>query len=464
MQYKKVATLLTAALAIGVTGSSLAQDQGEGLDQLRVEMAQMRAEMAQLRAEQQGDWMTPERRNEIEGVFSDAFSDAQSRGTLLQEGALAGIDDKGRMFLQSADGTFSARFSGQLQFRYIWNSMTDTAARSDSLSGFQFRRAKFGVEGDIADAWGYKILFATNRSSGPGGGNTFTEDAYITHDFSGDWEDWSVLVGAAKLPFARQELISSSRQVGVDRTLVTEFFTLNRSDQVQLQYGNDDIRAAFAVSDGGNADFTGFAADASNDFAVTGRVDWLAMGDDWGDMKHEFGGVDEDALFFGAALHYEMAEGGGAAPVADGGLAWTLDTLYKTGDVALTAAIFGNHTQNNGAADTDQYGVYVQGDYDLGNDWDIFGRWEYIDDDGVAGAGTDQLQAITVGANHHINSRVKFTGDIVWIYAGDNPTADGNFSNGGELSSGLGLSSTGFGAGTGHDDQIALRLQLQLLF
>ncbi|MEM6507668.1 MAG: hypothetical protein AAF711_19705, partial [Planctomycetota bacterium] len=63
-------------------------------------------------------------------------------------------------------------------------------------------------------------------------------------------------------------------------------------------------------------------------------------------------------------------------------------------------------------------------------------------------------------ANHHFNKNVKLTGDVVWIYAGDNPSADGDFINGGELSDGLGLSSSL----TDDEDQIALRLQLQLVF
>ncbi|MEO0477709.1 MAG: hypothetical protein AAF085_17325, partial [Planctomycetota bacterium] len=104
--------------------------------------------------------------------------------------------------------------------------------------------------------------------------------------------------------------------------------------------------------------------------------------------------------------------------------------------------------------------VYVQGSFDLSNDWDVFARWEMIDDDDNAGPGTEELQAFTFGVNHHFNKNVKFTGDIVWIYSGDAPSADGNIPNGGALSDSLGLSS----GLTDAEDQIALRLQLQLLF
>ena len=459
MQRKMTTALLAGALLAGSTGHSFA-DTTE-IEQMRAEMARLQAQVTQLQAQQQGDWMNDARRAEVEGLIADVLSDANNRATLLQEGALAGIDEKGKIFLVSGDGEFSANFSGILQSRYVWNSLdtdnTSGTRGSESLSGIDIRRAKFAIKGTVGDGWGYKLQFQANRNTA----NVTADDAYIT---KGLGDGWTLVVGSAKLPFARQELISASRQVAADRSLVNEFFTLNRSDQVQVRYGTDNMKFAIAASDGGNANFSGALADASNDFAVTARGDWMLIGDDWGASKHEFGGTDEDALFVGAAVHYEVAEGS-AAGLPENGLAWTIDALYKTGAIGLTAAFFGNHTENGGAtADSDQYGLYVQGSYDLGNDWDIFGRWEYIDDDAVAGAGTDELQAVTVGVNHHFSKKVKFTADVIWIYEGDNPSADGNFLNGGELSSALGLSSTAFSASDDHDDQIALRLQIQLLF
>ena len=150
---------------------------------------------------------------------------------------------------------------------------------------------------------------------------------------------------------------------------------------------------------------------------------------------------------------YEVADG---SAVIENGLAWTVDAQDRC--LGLTAAIFGNSTENVAAGtDTDQFGLYVQVDYDLGNDWDVFGH-EYIDDDGNA-APVPKLQAVTFGVNNHISNNVKFTADVVYIFDGDNPLADGNTSNDGEDSDALGL----VGAVDG-DDQVALRLQLQLLF
>lgn len=445
----KTKCLMAGALLTVAPG--VANAENNELEQMKAEMAQMRAEMAQLKAETQGDWMNDARRKQIESMIADVFADADNRATLLQEGAMAGIDEKGKIFLESADGSFSTNLNGQIQFRYIWNNLEDRAGApsGESISGFQMRRTKFGMKGKVGDGWSYEFKLATDRD----GGDVIMEDFYIGYKIS---DQLSMKAGVKKLPFARQELISSTRQVGVDRGLATEFFTLGRADQIEFTHKTTDtIKLTGAISDGANSNYTDFNNDASNDFAVTGRLDWMAMGDDWGAMKHEFGGVDESALFVGVAGHYEVADGSGAP---DTGFAWTADVLYKTGALGLTAAVFGNHTENEGGTDTDQFGLYAQASYDLSNDWDIFGRWEYIDDDDN-GAPKDPLQAITVGVNHHFSKNVKFTGDVVYIYEGGNPLADGNTTTDGEDSDGMGL----VGAVDG-SDQVALRLQLQLLF
>lgn len=446
---------MAGALLAGVPNMANADTGDLEIEQMRAEMQALRKELAEVKALQSGGMSEAERLKFLDAQIEMVKADAMA---LAEESAapMAGINEKGKMFLESADGDFTANFSGQIQFRYIWNNNDGRA--DEALSGFQARRVKFGVKGKVAGGWGYKLVFATSRNTGPGGGNTFTEDAYVTYKFD---DNWSILVGTGKLPFARQEIVSSSRQVSVDRGLATEFFTLGRSDQATVVYKTDDIMAHLALSDGGNQDFTGFAGDNSNDFAVTARAEWQAMGDNWKEAKNEFGGVDEDFLFLAGALHYEVADRNVTGGPAQSGLAWTAEALYKTGPLGLSAAVFGNHTDNGAAADTDQLGLYVQGSYDLGNGWDAFARWDMIDDDDNAGAGTDPIQAITFGANRHYSKQVKLTGDVVYIFAGDNPSADGNFINGGELSSGLGLSSTGF---SDADDQIAFRLQLQLLF
>lgn len=438
MQRKISTAALVGALALGFAGTASADDDAR--------IAQLEAQVAQLQAQSQGDWLTEARADEVRGLVQDVLADADTRATLLQEGMMAGINDNGKVFLQSADGQFTMNISGQIQFRYYFNFQDDrkTIGVSDeAASNFNIRRAKVRFTGTVADGWDYGVVLAAASDQ-----DFFAEDVYIGHDLG---DGWRMQVGLFKLPFARQELISSTRQVAVDRGMATEFFTLNRSEQVQFSYGDDNWKWHISLSDGANTGFTGLPGGASNDFAFTVRGDYRFDGE-WSDAKSEFGS-DSDALFVGGAVHYETFDGGG---VVDDNLVWTIDALWKTGGFGITAAIFGSHVSNDaGGADLDQYGAYGQVDYVLDEKWDVFGRYDYIDDDTAA----DELHALTVGVNYHFNANVKFTTDIVFTLSGDNPTAAGAI-NGGESSSGLGLQ----GTYTDDDEQIAWRAQLQLLF
>lgn len=457
---KKNSFALGACLALAAPTYGVNADSGE-MDAMKTELQELRKDLAELRALHLGGLSDDERKKFLDAQIAKVYAEAQAvaaerPGSQL----LAGIDEKGKIFLKSADNAFTANFNGQVQFRYIFNNQDSRA--DESQSGFQVRRVKFGAKGKIGDGWGYEIKFATQRaisdSNELSAGDLFTEDAYISYKID---DSLTMKAGVKKLPFARQELISSSRQVGVDRGLATEFFTLGRSELIELTYKpTGDIILTGAISDGANQNFSEYNADNNNDFAVTGRVDWMAIGDSWSAAKHEFGGVEEDALFIGAAAHYEQADGANAGTDPESGFAWTADALYKTGSLGLTAAIFGNHVSNNTINDTDQLGGYLQASLDLDKDWDVFGRWEYIDDDDQGGNSKSPLQAFTVGVNKHISKNVKFTADVVYAYAGDNPRIDGNTGTDGEDSSGLGLS----GGFNDNEDTIALRLQLQLLF
>lgn len=474
----------SAALCVASASQVWANDAD--IDALRQELQALRQEVAELRSNQTG--MTDAQRRELlDAQIERAYADAKRLASERQD-PLAGISDGGNLFFRSADGMFTAETHALIQTRYIWNSLdTDNAGAgsnrgSDSLSGFQIRRVRAGIKGSFGDGWGYKMRISTNRAASStsrtftdsggdtvtirdttdGAGDVFTEEFYITYKFN---DNWKMKVGVDQLPFARQEMVNGRDQVSVDRALATEFFTLNRADLAQIDYQDDDIHGRFALSDGGNNKFSGVFSDATNDFAVTGRIDWQAIGSDWDQNENEFAGVaKEDALFIGGAFHYQQTEGLGSSN-ADSGLAWTADFLYKVADLAFSAAVFGQHTENiAGFTDTDQYGFYFQGDYKFASQWNAFARWDWIDDDDNAGANTEALQAVTVGLNHDFNAFVRLTGDVVYIYTGDAPSADGNFINGGALSSSMGLTGAGFGAGDDHDGQVALRLQLQVKF
>ena len=453
MTGKRTGYALCGALLAGLSAPAMAETSQADM---AAELAQLKAQVAAMQAQQQDSWLTERRAEEIKGLVKEVLADAETRSSLLAEGAMAGIDDKGKIFLRSADGSWKADFGGQIQMRYIWNENEGAAGADDeSVDGFQMRRVKFNVGGHIADPkLYYKLVLATDRDSG----DVVMEDAFFGYKFDGGLY---VQAGVFKLPFARQELISSARQVAVDRGLVTEYFTLDRAEQIQVGYKGDVLAAMVSIHDGADNEWTDFNGDQAHSFGVTGRVDWKVMGE-WGQAGDElaWSGDEGTALFIGAAGQWENnKDNAGAVANADTWYALTVDALLEVKPFSVTAAFFFADAQNPaGVADLEAHGFYLQGAMTIDDTWAPFVRYEWMEQDPEA-AGQDPLQAVTFGVNYFFKKHAaKITADVVYIFDGTSLDDVGDINNG-ELSDGLGLTGK-----TNDEDQIAFRLQYQLLF
>lgn len=390
------------------------------------------------------DSLTEEQSAEVRAIVQEVLADADARASLLQEGATAGISDSGKIFLRSANGQFSAHVGGQIQFRYIANYEADRDYDTGEIEdGFQRRRTKVNFSGHVGDPrFTYTIVLAGERDDN--GDDVGVEDAIIGYEIQ---DGLTVRVGTMKLPFAREELISSTSQVAVDRGQTTEHFTLNRADQVQLSYEADMFRLAGALSDGANEATTDFNNDNSN-LALTGRAEVLIDGE-WGQAKTNFGD-DEQFLMLGGAAHYE--------DVSNYGAVWlvTADATYKNGNFGVFGAIFFAEDENDGNGDFSATGVNVQANYNVSDDINVFAGFDYINADETE----DEMTSVNVGVNYFFNNHVKLTGDIVYVFGNADQDIDGNVHNAGEFSDGLGL----LGPNDEDENQIALRVQLQLIF
>lgn len=427
------------ALALGLAAPVWADTAGT--PNLQAEIAALRAEVAELRSSQNESWLTERRAEEVRTLIHEVLSDAETRSTLLQEGLLAGHDGD-HFFLGSADGAFLMEVSGQLQFRYIANSQNDRDDEDDS--GFQIRRTKLTFEGHVADPRiGYKVQLTADRDSG----DVSAEDMILSYDLS---DELTVAGGAYKLPFLRQFLMSSARQLAVDRGIVTEAFSLGRADQISLTYQTDAFRLSGAFSDGAESNYTDYNNDGV-EYAFTGRVD-VKLAGDWNQWK-DLVSLPGDGLsaFIGGAVHYQAGDEPTGVFSEDGDLlAWTIDGSVKSNGFSALAAIMGSHFDGDVTGETDAYGVLVEAGYSINERIQPFARWEWADADTP---GVSDLQAVTAGFNYFLNGHnAKVTTDVVWVYEG----------NAGDFGVGTGL---GLGNATGGDeDMFALRAQFQLLF
>ena len=442
--------MLTAAQD---TANEIPESARETIADLTARVAHLESVVGRLRSGRDEPWLTIRRAAEIRGFVQDVLADADTRSSLLQDGMTAGWD-RG-FFLGSADGNYLLRVQGQLQVRFVYNTQGNSAD-DDHRWGFENRRTKLTFSGNVIDpSWQYRIQSAANRD----GGDFDLDDAFIAKHF----DDWTLRIGQFKPPFMREELVSSTRQLAVERSLVNEVFNQGRSQGVELAYRGDQFSAAVMVNEGFDRDNTPALAQ-DTEFAITARVEALLAGS-WGQFKDFASWPDEtSAVMIGAAVHYERDEfgtGDGLFVDADADglddtpnddeletLAFTADLSLEFGSANAFAAVVYRDLDSD-SVDAEQLGVVVQGGVFLTNDWEILARYEWGDLDR---AGVDDLSVITFGVNRFWDKHaLKWSMDV-----------------------GIGLSEiaepwSASGAGwrtdaSGQDGQIVVRSQMQLLF
>jgi hypothetical protein len=402
-------------------------------------VTRLQAEVESLRAAQGDNWLTERRADEIRSLVQDVLADADTRSSLLQSGMTAGWD--GHPFIASADGNFRLELQGQVQVRFVYNNQDDDSSSDSDRWGFENRRTKIKFAGHVVDpTWKYKVTGAFKDSGG-----AFTlEDSYIEKKLG---NGWSVRIGQFKAPFMREELVSSSKQLLVDRSLVNERFNQDFSQGVQLDYKAEQFNFAFMLHDGFGSDNVPWSTE-DTEFAGTARVEFLAAGE-WKQFK-DFTSKQgsETAVLLGAAVHYEKDEyGTGSGPEVED-WRFTLDGSVEGDGWNVFAAFVYQDLDSDGGTNVSPWGFVIQGGLYVNEKNELFLRYEYGDSDADS---AEDLSVITVGLNHYFNKNVKWTTDVGFGL----DEVDGAWDK------------TGVGwreDGTDEDGQFVFRTQLQLLF
>ena len=437
---------------------------------IQAEIDALRAEIDAYRAEGEGgSWADDARREEIRGIVSDVLADADGRVAFQDDSAIVGWKKGFR--LQSPDGNFLLKIGGQMQIRWTWNNakgQTPPAtvgnppqpvrAGDENLWGFENRRTKLIFEGHVVDpSWTYRIKGAFPRA----GGVLFLEEAWVARKLD---DGFKVKVGQFKAPWLRENLVSSSRQLTVDRSVVNAYFKQGYSQGIEVSWASDDFKVAGWTGDGiGSRGFGPARTNSQNTpwnqtstaYSFAARGEWRLAGD-WSQFKDfsskrgsEFGAM----VGVAGAIQRANQNIGAASGTVAGGVTADL-TLDFDGASIFVAGVWTNVAAPSGGGTTNPYGLVVQGGYFVADDVEAFGRYSYMDYDltNVPNEGVSTYNGFTVGANWFINAAVKVTVD--WSINFDS-LATGAFVAG----------SAGFRPDVaGESDQWAFRGQLQLLF
>jgi len=440
-------------LVVSVLLSPVRLAWGNEASDMAVQLAALKARVVELEAKQEETWLNQRQAQEVKSLVREVLADADLR-TSLGGGALVAGHDGKHFFLSSDDGKFLMNITGQAQLRYIYNQRHGQGATDDHESGFQLRRTKLTFAGHVANPkLKYKLVLAANRNTN----NIILEDLILGYEVM---DGITLSGGRFKAPFLREELTSSGRQLAVDRSSVTELFTIGRTEGIQLTWESDHVKLAGSINDGaqnGEANVMGDFHTDTTDIAFTARADALLAGQ-WSQMK-DFSAWDGEqmAVFLGGAVHYEIGESGDsqASTGFDDAFTWTVDGSLEMNRANVYGAVMSQSINPAAGERLTHWGYLVQGGYMVIPDkLEPFARVEYIDLEGA-----DEVWVLTLGSNYYLNKHnAKFTADVVW---GIEPLAGlgGTGVGASGTSSGLGLRSDGSG-----DNQVAIRAQFQMLF
>lgn len=157
--------------------------------------------------------------------------------------------------LESADSEFSMTMRGRLMID-LWSisgvgKSLGTEGDFDAPSGWDFRRARLGIEGTAFQDWRY--LFEADYN----GDEVSIKDAFI--EYKG-WAGVSAKVGHHKEPFSLEQLTSSLNITFMERSLA-DMFVPARSVGASLTYKTEK----FAISGGVFGPAFGDGASGNND-------------------------------------------------------------------------------------------------------------------------------------------------------------------------------------------------------
>lgn len=385
-----------------------------------------------------------------------AYAAELSADAAARNSALAAGGD--RFKLTAGDSTLY--IGGYTQFR--WNSdfrsSSQTGNNENYTHGFNMPQARVKFWGNT---WTKELTYTLDVQFG-GDSEVKLQDA----DFRYTWDNgFYVRGGQFKIAGLREELVGDEKQLLVNRGVVNSAFSLGRSQAMEIGYRADSWRFMADFSDGANQTATQYNASSESDFAISGRVEFQAMGTDWSRWNDftSWRESDSNGLLIGAAGHYQTngKTGPGLKANTDDVSMWqgTVDASYEASGWNLYGAFVGAQTDPKGGSKRTNFGWIVQGGVFATDQLEFVARYEGIrgDKDYIA-SGNRSFHFITLGGNYYVSPRshtFKISADLVWSLS-----KNGNLAS---IPTGTSQPKTGF-LGQDKKGEVAVAVQAQIVW
>ena len=475
---------LAGATATTIAGAAFAGTSANvSYEDLQQRLDAAEAKIAELSTTQNADWLTEQRADDIRGLVQDVLADADTRASLQGSGMQAGYNNG--FVISSNDGQWMLRINGLMQNRWVMTHTPErvnpvppgTAQGQTSHHGFETTRAALNFSGTVAKDYHFNMRlnyspYAQGNTPGP----SELEWAYATVDLS---DEFSLSLGKQKFGVMREYMVDAGHQQAIERSLSSYYWaTSSITNGLKLNYANDSIRANVMYSNGtavtqwnGGNNINGTFLDDTADWMLSGRIGYKASGtwEQFDDMTSAQGSEAGMLFGFGWAVWEYNDKIGPALPAGTdvptqwlltldasmdfGG--WNLFGSFTYGDDEANA--LGN-TQAANTMDGHQWGWLVQGGYYFTENFEMYGRFEWLDPKTTNG--NDNIEILTIGANWYLaGQNAKLS--IDWGYSFDG-IATANVGGGGYTGYVNTLPAANAGDDTEHE--WVLRTQLQLMF
>lgn len=426
--------LLAGLATLTLAGVGFAGSDESNTAALEKQIDLLRQELDQVKAQQGDAWLTEQRAAEIRSLVQDVLADADTRASLQASGMTAGWD-KG-FFLASPDGNFRLRIKGQIQVRYMLNDRDNPTVGTGTTSGFELPRVKLKFLGNIFDkSWTYKVQgnFSQNNfgavdgdievpdpldptmsimvpfSAGVTGssGRFVLEDAYIQKDFD---NGFYIRGGQFKVPYTREELVSSTTQLLIERSTVNRVFGSGRSQGIEGGWQGDWLRFMVTYNDGDHGANTSFDDPNFNlvDWSFAGRAEFKLAGD-WAqfDDMNSWNGDPFGVLIGVAGKGYRRDDGTKVYGA-------TADASIDFGGANLFGYFVWQRTEPDGGEESDAIAFVVQGGiFVIPDKLEPYGRFEWADSDID---GDSDLANLFAGVNWYFSRQAKLSTDFGYAF------------------------------------------------
>ncbi|MCC6425759.1 MAG: hypothetical protein IT435_02955 [Phycisphaerales bacterium] len=364
-----------------------------------------------------------------------------------------------------AEGDNKLKVGGWFQFRYFMNfrdnpgDFPSGAHDSGFTNGFEFSRMRLNFTGNVLDP---NLKFKFEGDFNRGTGEFLLLDAFGTWAFK-ECEGLTLKWGQFKGPLLREELMSDTAQLAIERSVMSSTFSQTRTQGVNIEYLKDSFRGQFSVNDGMRALNTNYASPAEKDIGLTARAEFKFGEADWKlyDDFTSFRG-QKSGVMLGLAGNYQH-DGNTANPGSGSSTTqpqtdqfnYTADFSVEGGGWNAFVAGTGQHFDgDNGSSNLDDFGLLAQAGVMVSDHDEVFGRWDLVlpDDDRPA---DEDFNTLTAGWNHYFipeSHALKLSADFCWFL--DDPSTNALVSTG---------SSNGL-LRDNNDNQFEFRFQLQMMF